>query len=53
MSAVESAAQRATVPVAIHLDHGMSLDSAIRSIRYGCNGVMLTPHIDLLKKMWH
>lgn len=41
MSAVERAAQRATVPVAIHLDHGMSLDSAIRSIRHGCNGVMV------------
>lgn len=41
LSAVERAAQRATVPVAVHLDHGMSLDSAIRSIRHGCNGVMV------------
>ena len=41
MSAVERAAQRATVPVAVHLDHGMSLESAIRSIRHGCNGVMV------------
>ena len=41
MSAVEKAAQRATVPVAIHLDHGMSLESAVRSIRHGCNGVMV------------
>ena len=41
MSAVEKAAQRASVPVAIHLDHGMSLESAIRAIRHGCNGVMV------------
>ncbi|MBT3010525.1 MAG: ketose-bisphosphate aldolase [Candidatus Thiodiazotropha sp. (ex Lucina pensylvanica)] len=41
MSAVEHAAQRATVPVAIHLDHGMSIESAVRSIRLGCNGVMV------------
>ncbi len=41
MSAVETAAQRASVPVAIHLDHGMSLESAVRSIRLGCNGVMV------------
>jgi fructose-bisphosphate aldolase class II len=41
MAAVEAAAARATVPAAIHLDHGMSLDSAIRSIRLGCNGVMV------------
>lgn len=41
MPAVEAAAKRATVPVAIHLDHGASLDSAITSIRLGCNGVMV------------
>jgi fructose-bisphosphate aldolase class II len=41
MSAVETSAQRASVPVAIHLDHGMSLESAIRSIRLGCNAVMV------------
>ena len=41
MSAVETAAQRATVPVAIHLDHGMSLESAVQAIRLGCNGVMV------------
>ena len=41
MSAVETAARRARVPVAIHLDHGMSLDSAVQSINYGCNGVMV------------
>jgi len=41
MSAVERAAQRASVPVAIHLDHGMSLESAVQAIRLGCNGVMV------------
>lgn len=41
MPAVEAAAKRATVPVAIQLDHGSSLDSAIKAINLGCNGVML------------
>ena len=41
MPAVEAAAQRATVPVAVHLDHGASLDSAVRAINLGCNGVMV------------
>lgn len=41
MPAVEAAAKRATVPVAIHLDHGLSLESAVKAIRYGCNGVMV------------
>ncbi|MCG7919527.1 MAG: ketose-bisphosphate aldolase [Candidatus Thiodiazotropha taylori] len=41
MAAVEAAAKRAAVPVAIHLDHGESLESAIDSIRLGCNGVMV------------
>lgn len=41
MSAVETAAQRAAIPVAIHLDHGLSLDSAVRAINLGCNGVMV------------
>ncbi len=41
MAAVEAAAKRAKVPVAIHLDHGESLESAIDSIRLGCNGVMV------------
>ena len=39
--AVERAARRASVPVAIQLDHGSSLDSAIRAINLGCNGVMV------------
>ena len=41
MPAVEAAAQRATVPVAIHLDHGASHGSAVRAINLGCNGAMV------------
>lgn len=41
MSAMETASKRATVPVAIHMDHAMSLDTAMHSIRFGCNGVMV------------
>jgi fructose-bisphosphate aldolase class II len=41
MPAVEAAAHRATVPVAIHLDHGATLDSAVQGIRLGCTGVMV------------
>ena len=41
LPAVEAAAQRASVPVAIQLDHGSSLASAISAINRGCNGVML------------
>ncbi|MHB8252715.1 MAG: class II fructose-bisphosphate aldolase [Acidiferrobacter sp.] len=41
MSAAEVAARRASVPVAIHLDHGTSLDSAVKAIRLGANGVMV------------
>ena len=41
MAACEAAARRSTVPVAIHLDHGASLDSAVRAINLGCTGVMV------------
>ncbi|BAU49991.1 fructose-bisphosphate aldolase [Sulfurifustis variabilis] len=41
MAATEAAARRAEVPVAIHLDHGASLDSAVNAIRLGANGVMV------------
>ena len=41
MPAVEAAARRSTLPVAIHLDHGASLTSAVRAINLGCNGVMV------------
>ncbi len=41
MPAVVGAARRATVPMAIHLDHGASLMSVERAIRLGCTGVMV------------
>ncbi len=41
MPAVTKAAKRASVPVAIHLDHGAGPDSAVRAINLGCNGVMV------------
>ena len=41
MAATVTAARRATVPVAIHLDHGASFGSAVRAINLGCNGVMV------------
>jgi len=41
MAATEKAARRAQVPVAIHLDHGASPDSAVRAINLGCNGIMV------------
>ncbi|MDZ4201160.1 MAG: ketose-bisphosphate aldolase [Gallionella sp.] len=41
MAATVAGARRASVPVAIHLDHGASLESAVRAIRLGCNGVMV------------
>lgn len=41
MPAVEAAARRTWVPVAIHLDHGHTLESAVRGIRLGCSGVMV------------
>lgn len=41
MAAVERAAHRCTVPVAIHLEHGASFSSAVRAINLGCNSVMV------------
>lgn len=41
MAASEAAAKRARVPVAIHLDHGASFESAVKAINLGCNGVMV------------
>ncbi len=41
MPAVVKAARRASVPVAIHLDHGESLDSVVRGINLGCTSVMI------------
>jgi fructose-bisphosphate aldolase class II len=41
MAAADRAAKRTDIPVAIHLDHGASCDSAVRAINLGCNGVMV------------
>lgn len=41
MAATVAAARRTRVPVAIHLDHGASVESAIRGINLGCTGVMV------------
>ncbi len=40
-TAVETAARRSSVPVAIHYDHGSGPEGALRGIRHGCNGVMI------------
>lgn len=41
LAATDTGARRAGVPVAIHLDHGASYESAVRGINLGCNGVMV------------
>ncbi|HQU17022.1 MAG: hypothetical protein B7Z66_13590 [Chromatiales bacterium 21-64-14] len=41
MPAMESAACRAVVPVAIQLDHGLDVEVAAHAINRGCNGVMV------------
>lgn len=41
LPAVEAAAKRASVPVAIQLDHGSTQESVVKAINLGCNGVML------------
>jgi len=47
MPAVETAARRALVPVALHFDHGRSLESATGAINRGCNGVLVDQsHLD-------
>ncbi len=40
MPAVVEAAKRSRVPMAVHLDHGMSEASLVEAIRRGCNAVM-------------
>lgn len=41
MAAAAAAAKRASVPIALFLDHGGGLESAITAIRHGVNGVMV------------
>jgi len=41
MAAVVRAAERSAIPVAIHLDHGDSFESAVRAINLGCTGIMV------------
>ena len=40
-AAAERAAQRAAVPVALHFERGATLESAVRAINRGCNGVQV------------
>jgi len=41
LPAVEAAAKRVEVPVAIHFDHGSNLEAVQQAIGLGCNGVMI------------
>ncbi|MFO7594321.1 MAG: class II fructose-bisphosphate aldolase [Pseudomonadota bacterium] len=41
MPAMEAAAHRAEVPVAIHFDHGTTAANVQQAIALGCNGVMI------------
>lgn len=41
LAATDASAHGADVPVAIHLDHGASYESAVLGINLGCNGVMV------------
>ena len=40
MPALVAAARRARVRIALHLDHGASLDVVVKALRWGCTGVM-------------
>lgn len=48
MPAVVAAARRSSVPVAIHLDHGKSFESAVKAINLGCNGIMVDSSLQTL-----
>ena len=41
LPAIEAAAKRASIPVAIQLDHGGCMETVVKAINLGCNGVML------------
>jgi len=46
--AAEAAARQSSVPVAIHFDHGETLQSVIEGVRHGCNSLMIDgSHLDL------
>jgi len=52
MPAVEAAARRAHVPVALHFDHGTCLETAIKGINRGCNGVLVdASHEDFIENV--
>lgn len=38
---VKTAAEKATVPVALHLDHGTSFEQIVQCVRYGFSSVMI------------
>ncbi len=49
---VLAAAQKATVPVCYHLDHGAGYPEVAKAVRYGCTGVMIdASHFDLDKNI--
>lgn len=48
--AVVAAAQRASVPVCFHLDHGPSEWEVTRALRWGCTGIMLDGSVHDLEK---
>lgn len=53
MPAVEAAARRASVAVAIHLHHGVNIDSTVRAINAGCNSVMVDAAYEAIAENIH
>lgn len=47
---VETASKNATIPVAMHLDHGNSYDLAIQALRAGYTSIMIDGSHEMLKK---
>jgi len=50
LPAVEAAAKRVEVPVAIHFDHGSDLEGVQQAIGLGCNGVMIDASLSPLEE---
>lgn len=49
---VKTAAEKARVPAALHLDHGTSLGAVLKGIRYGFTSVMIDgSHLDFQKNV--